>query len=285
MTVEITDRWLLTDTALITVNVTDVGYAPVLAMVKTGPATAEVGKVVTYTFTLSHAVSSDGSPVSTVVVTDSLAGAATYVSGDMDSDGALDADEMWMYTAVYTIRASDPSPLINEGRVTAEDLDGNTVSATATHSTAIGTYTLTVVTVGSGTVTKAPDQATYRYGESVVLTATAAPGWSFSGWSGAAAGTARSVTVLLDSNKAVTATFTNAPASIVVDVSANPTTVHEPGETVTFTVWVDNTSAADTVNLTTLSGDVYGNMNGQGSCSVPRSIAAGGSYTCASAHR
>ena len=45
-------------------------------------------------------------------------------------------------------------------------------------------YTLSVSTVGSGSVDRDPDQATYHYGDSVELTATAAAGWTFAGWSG-----------------------------------------------------------------------------------------------------
>jgi VCBS repeat-containing protein len=154
LTVRVTDRGLLTDTAAITVNVDDAVYAPVLEIVKEGPETADAGEVVTYTFTISHAAGSDGSPVGTVVVTDSIAGVAAYVSGDTDGDGYLDADEIWIYTVTYTVQADDPSPLVNEGAVTAKDLDGNIVSATAVHSAAINEYTLDVAVVGSGTYYK-----------------------------------------------------------------------------------------------------------------------------------
>ncbi|MBX5327281.1 DUF2341 domain-containing protein, partial [Candidatus Bathyarchaeota archaeon A05DMB-4] len=45
-------------------------------------------------------------------------------------------------------------------------------------------YTLSIDIVGTGSVEKNPDKATYVYGESVTLTATAEPGWTFAGWSG-----------------------------------------------------------------------------------------------------
>ncbi len=86
--------------------------------------------------------------------------------------------------------------------------------------------------------------------------------------------------MLIDGNKVVTATFTDVPAGIAVSVSADPTTVHDPGEMVTFTVRVTNTSAADGVTLTGLTSDVHGDLNGQGSCAVPQSIAAGSFYEC-----
>src|SRR2546425_4487090 len=49
---------------------------------------------------------------------------------------------------------------------------------------AINTYTLTVTTVGVGTVEKAPDQPTYDHGTAVQLTATPGAGYHFVGWSG-----------------------------------------------------------------------------------------------------
>jgi hypothetical protein len=49
---------------------------------------------------------------------------------------------------------------------------------------------------------------------------------------------------------------------------------------VTFMVRVDNTGAADGVTLTGLTSDVHGDLNGQGSCAVPQSIAAGSFYEC-----
>jgi len=62
--------------------------------------------------------------------------------------------------------------------------------------------------VGSGSVTREPSQATYRYGDVVTLTANAAPGWSFAGWSGGVSGSANPVTLTVTGDTAVTATFT-----------------------------------------------------------------------------
>ncbi|MBK7934610.1 MAG: VCBS repeat-containing protein [Acidobacteria bacterium] len=45
-------------------------------------------------------------------------------------------------------------------------------------------YTLSVATVGSGSVTKNPDQPTYGHGTVVELTAVPDVGWTFNGWSG-----------------------------------------------------------------------------------------------------
>jgi uncharacterized repeat protein (TIGR01451 family) len=52
-----------------------------------------------------------------------------------------------------------------------------------------------------------------------------------------------------------TASVIDVPASIQVTKTATPTTLVEPGGTVTFTVQVENTSAVDTVTLTTVAED------------------------------
>jgi uncharacterized repeat protein (TIGR01451 family) len=75
-------------------------------------------------------------------------------------------------------------------------------------------------------------------------------------------------------------TITNVPSSIAVTKSANPTSIQEPGGTVTFSVSVKNTSAVDSVTITSLSDDVYGNLDGKGTCDVPQTLAPGASYDC-----
>ncbi len=87
-------------------------------------------------------------------------------------------------------------------------------SITATFT--IITYTLDVTVVGNGTVAKVPEQASYGVGELVELTATPAVGYEFVGWSGDASGTTNPLTVTMDANKSITATFA---ASRVVVVS------------------------------------------------------------------
>jgi len=102
-------------------------------------------------------------------------------------------------------------------------------------------YTLTVNIVGSGSVTKSPDQTTYTHGTVVQLTATADPGWTFSSWSGDLTGSTNPDSVTMDGDKTVTATFTQDTVSLTV-VSAydspNPsgTTSYTPGTSVTASV-------------------------------------------------
>lgn len=67
---------------------------------------------------------------------------------------------------------------------------------------------LTIEIEGSGTVTKSPDQNSYTNGTEVTLTAEPSPGVSeFSEWSGGVTGNEQTVTLTLDSDETVTATF------------------------------------------------------------------------------
>jgi hypothetical protein len=68
-------------------------------------------------------------------------------------------------------------------------------------------YTLTINTEGDGTVDKDPDKSIYLDGEEVILTAYANVGWVFKEWQGDLSGSANPVTILIDDEKQITATF------------------------------------------------------------------------------
>jgi hypothetical protein len=69
------------------------------------------------------------------------------------------------------------------------------------------TYTLTVSTVGTGSVSVNPAGGSYPSGTVVTLTATASPGWTFSGWSGDLNGTLSPKVITMEGNKVVVASF------------------------------------------------------------------------------
>jgi LruC domain-containing protein len=95
-----------------------------------------------------------------------------------------------------------------------------------------------------------------------------------------ASGTDDEGTPVSDSDDA-TVTVIEPPPVINVTKTANPITVTEPGGEVTFTVVVENQSnPLDPVTITSLVDDIHGDLNGQGTCSVPQTIQPGDSYTC-----
>jgi uncharacterized repeat protein (TIGR02543 family) len=85
----------------------------------------------------------------------------------------------------------------------------------------INMYLLTIITP-NGTVAKVPSQTTYSHGTSVLLTATPAVGYTFTSWSGDATGTTNPVTVIMDSEKTITANYTAIIPKYTVGVSSNP---------------------------------------------------------------
>jgi SdrD B-like domain/Domain of unknown function DUF11 len=82
------------------------------------------------------------------------------------------------------------------------------------------------------------------------------------------------------------ATVTIGDVASSIDVTKTPSveTVLEPGDTVTFTVVVTNTSPVDTVTIDSLVDDIYGDLDGQGTCSLGEGgivLEPGEDYTCA----
>ena len=66
---------------------------------------------------------------------------------------------------------------------------------------------------------------------------------------------------------------------ISVSKSAVPHVVHAPGGEVSYTINIANDGPL-TVTLESLTDTVFGELNGQGTCSVPQQIGKGGSYSC-----
>ena len=85
--------------------------------------------------------------------------------------------------------------------------------------------------------------------------------------------------VTMDTNAVQRADCTPAEPSLTVTKTAMPTSRPAPGGSFTFTVTAHNTST-EAVTLTSLTDNVYGDLNGDGTCATGGTIAAGASYSC-----
>jgi len=163
----------------------------------TNPATLIMtgSRVITATFTqdaYTLMVNVDGE--GTVIVEPDQ---PTYIYGDVVTLTAAAAPG-WNFSGWSgdLVQSVDP--------VTLTITDNQAVTATFTQDT----YILKVHKIGAGTVIVEPDRPTYVYGDVVMLTAMADPGWSFSGWSSDLVGSTNPVTLVITGNRVVTATFT-----------------------------------------------------------------------------
>ncbi len=149
----------------------------------------------------------------------------------------------------------------------------NTGTGTGTGTGTSGTYTLSIMSSGSGTVTSAPGgincgntcSAGYTSGTSVTLTATAAAGYTFSGWSGACTGTASTCSVSMSVNRSVGATFAmtgaaaGAPVIAFSDLDSGPNTGGQNNNGVFVTIWGNNFGATRGSGFVTVGGGQVNN--------------------------
>jgi hypothetical protein len=76
-------------------------------------------------------------------------------------------------------------------------------------------YTLSVQVTGQGSVNVDPEKDQYESGEEVELTAAAASGWRFTGWQGDLSGSTNPATLVMNSDKSVTAMFRRVGAPLM----------------------------------------------------------------------
>ena len=82
--------------------------------------------------------------------------------------------------------------------------------------TAFYTLTVSVSPSNGGTVGRSPDQTEYAPGTAVTLTATPTQGFAFSRWDGALTGTSNPATIVMNSDRSVTAIFTETDTPILL---------------------------------------------------------------------
>jgi len=89
-------------------------------------------------------------------------------------------------------------------------------------------YTLTLNTVGQGSVDLDPPGGTYVSGLPVQLTATADPGWYFDHWEDGLTGSDNPDTIVMDADQTVTAVFAQHQYTLTVDITGGGTVDLDP---------------------------------------------------------
>jgi aryl-phospho-beta-D-glucosidase BglC (GH1 family) len=132
---------------------------------------------------------------------------------------------------------------------------------------------------GTGTVTSSPSgiscgsicNASYNSGTSVTLTAAAASGSTFGGWSGACSGTATACTVSMTAARNVTATFNSSSASFTLSVtkagSGTGTVTSAPSGINCGSTCSASYSSGTSVTLTAAAGSGASFAGWSGACS------------------
>ncbi|MGH7452026.1 MAG: InlB B-repeat-containing protein, partial [bacterium] len=122
------------------------------------------------------------------------------------------------------------------------------VSLTGTGITTTAQFTLTTNVLGEGSVGLDPSGGTYDESTVVTVTAIPAAGFVFSGWSGDLSGPNNPMTITMDANKSVTATFEPS------DPGGSSTIVHEETQTGGSTGSASVTTSASLIGV---SGRLY----------------------------
>lgn len=132
---------------------------PAIHVVKSGPVAAHEGDTVTYTFTVTNA---GDIALSNDTVNDSLAGDATYQSGDTNTNGLLETSETWVFTKQYTIPTPQVANVVNTGTACGTDPLQTQVCDTDNHTLDVLHPAVTVVKSGPATAYEG-DTVTYTF--------------------------------------------------------------------------------------------------------------------------
>ncbi|ABG59244.1 DUF6055 domain-containing protein [Cytophaga hutchinsonii] len=135
---------------------------------------------------------------------------------------------------------------------------------------AVTTYTLATTVAGSGTVS--PASGTFNAGTTQTLTATAAAGYVFSRWSGDASGTANPLSITMNANKNITATFSSITTDVHAAADIAQTRIYPNPSTNTFTL---ETGMAINVDVYTMTGKLVASYKNVESVSFGEELNAG----------
>jgi uncharacterized repeat protein (TIGR02543 family) len=162
----------------------------------------------------------------------------TYVYGD-NVELTANADPGWTFShwTGDLSGSNNPENIVMDG--------GKSVTAYFTEEE----YNLNVLVDGDGSVVKDPDQAVYSYGTIIELTALADPGWTFSHWSGDLDGSDNPASIIMDSDKTVTAHFTQNQYTLTINTIGSGSAIIEPEQ--------NNYTYGQIVNLTATPNSGY----------------------------
>ncbi|PQJ81272.1 ice-binding family protein [Polaribacter glomeratus] len=153
------------------------------------------------------------------------------------------------------------------------ELKANTNLVANFRAIVTGGFILNVV-AQNGTVLRNPDKTSYNNGDSVLLTATPNSNYSFTSWSDDASGNNSTVTVIMNSNKNVTANFANTG----VIVGPGVINLGKAGDFVLL-----SKTGISTTGTTQVNGNVGVSPNGQtGLTGFSQTIDASGEFSTSS---
>jgi hypothetical protein len=169
----------VTDDTSNTVLVNIVHDAGSLSVTKSASATTiRHGETLTYTFEVTYAPGSDGSPAQNITIIDPQCDTlAVRTSGDTNANGLLDGGEMWILTCNFTVLdhlAGEDDPISNTATVTGQDLDGDAVASGISNTVLVDL----AHDLGTLSVVKEAESLTVAHGGTVnyTLDVTYAPG-------------------------------------------------------------------------------------------------------------
>jgi C1A family cysteine protease len=190
----------------------------------------------------------------------------------------IDDRETWTYVEWNVSDYVTPTAQVRV-RFTADDSPNNSLVEALVDDFKVETiecevveYTLTVNIDGYGIVLKDPDQPTYSEGQVVTLSAFGGSGWSFDHWSGDLSGSDNPKQITMDSDKTVTAHFTEDQYTLTINIDGSGSVTKDPdqstytyGQTVTLTAdadagwtfdhWSGDLSGSDNPEQITMDGD------------------------------
>ena len=100
----------------------------------TSPTSGRAPLAVTFTY---HESNTGTDPISSVVVSGSICGTATYVSGDTNSNGILDPGETWVFSCSHTFTTATGSPFTDTATATGTDTVDSLAAPTESASASV----------------------------------------------------------------------------------------------------------------------------------------------------